>query len=309
VDLTPGQRRTLRDLIGRGRAPPFDPSLADRTRERLDEALADAGVVAADGTSVWLGKRPLTAGERCQALFRAIQMRERPEFEHSTPTAAGALLHKAIELDIGTEREADCRSICCGAADRLRAADRAFRRYWSDLDRFEAAELVAEAGRRLGLFRDSFPPLPRAWSPQAELRVRVRLAGGGVVLSGAPDLVIGRSRRLVVDFKSGRALPEHPEDMRFYALLLLLRTGVPPYRVATFFLDSGEWQAEDVTDRTIERAMDRVVEAAALACRLSRGLEPTLSPGGHCRWCPRRSDCPAVDSSLEMRSRPRRSAG
>jgi hypothetical protein len=49
--------------------------------------------------------------------------------------------------------------------------------------------------------------------------------------------------------------------MRFYALLLALRFGVPPYRVATLYLDSGEWQAEDVDARVLERAADRVVEA------------------------------------------------
>ena len=39
--------------------------------------------------------------------------------------------------------------------------------------------------------------------------------------------------------------------MRFYALLMTLRFGVPPYRVASLFLDSGEWQAEEVAEETL----------------------------------------------------------
>lgn len=97
---------------------------------------------------------------------------------------------------------------------------------------------------------------------------------------------------MVIDFKSGGAWPEHPEDMRFYALLLLLRTGVPPYRVATFFLDSGEWQTEDVTERTLERAADRVIAAAEVATELRSGRSPNLMPGGWCGWCPRAATCP-----------------
>jgi hypothetical protein len=128
------------------------------------------------------------------------------------------------------------------------------------------------------------------------LRLRALLGGGRVVLLGAPDLVLGRNRRLVIDFKSGGAWPEHPEDMRFYALLLLLRTGVAPYRVATFFLDSGEWQAEDVTEEILRRAGDRVVDTASAALRMIGGGAPQLSPGRHCGWCPVRLGCPvAVD--------------
>jgi hypothetical protein len=81
--------------------------------------------------------------------------------------------------------------------------------------------------------------------------------------------------------------------MRFYALLLALRFGVPPYRVATLYLESGSWQAEDVTDRVLERAADRVLSAvrAAASAQAGRGLE--LRPGPYCTWCPRSATCPS----------------
>src|SRR4029453_7368220 len=121
--------------------------------------------------------------------------------------------------------------------------DPSFARYWFGLGEFDRADLIAEAGRHLTLFRDSFPPMTRRWAPQTELTIRARLVDGAVVLTGTPDLQLGRVRRLVIDFKSGRAWPEHPEDMRFYALLPLLRTGVAPYAVATFFFVCGGGRA------------------------------------------------------------------
>jgi hypothetical protein len=88
--------------------------------------------------------------------------------------------------------------------------------------------------------------------------------------------------------------------MRFYALVMLLRTGVLPYRVATFFLDSGEWQAEDVDEPTLEHATERVIAAARTAAEMTRGGRPTLVPGRYCEWCPRADRCP--DSLARVRA-------
>jgi PD-(D/E)XK nuclease superfamily len=300
MELTPAQRRTLERLIGLGSPPPFAPDLAQRVRRSLEDRLRDAGVVAGSQDQLWLGKHRLNDRQRCEGLFQAGLNREGPRFEHSPVTASGRLFHKAIELDVATERAFDPLSVCERAARSAADQDGPFGRYWDGLDRFSRGDLLANAGRHLVLFRDSFPPLVRRWAPQPELYLKVVLAGGQVILSGAPDLVLGRTRRLAIDFKSGRAWPEHPEDMRFYALLLLLRTGVPPYRVATFFLDSGEWQAEDVSEETLERASDRVVAAAGTAVELCAGRTPELIPGRYCPRCPRVSTCPAA---AEIRAR------
>ena len=90
VDMTPAHRRTVEKLIGRGRAPPFDPSLAERVRTELDERLADAGIVPGREV-IWLGKHRLNDHQRCEGLFESTLLRERPGFEYSPRTAAGAL--------------------------------------------------------------------------------------------------------------------------------------------------------------------------------------------------------------------------
>ncbi len=294
MELTPAQRRTLEHLIGLGSTPDLASDLHERVRRSLEARLAAGGVRPGSAETIWLGKHRLNDRQRCEGLFQAGLLREGPAFEHSHVTASGRLFHKAIELDVATERAFDPFSVCERAAGRVAEQDGSFGKHWAALDHFDRADLLADGSRHLALFRDSFPPLPRRWAPQPELFVKVVLAGGRVVLSGAPDLVLGRRRRLAIDFKSGRAWPEHPEDMRFYALLLLLRSGVPPYRVATFFLDSGEWQAEDVSEQTLDRAAERVVAAARTAVELAAGRFPVLTPGPYCARCPRRSVCPAA---------------
>ena len=89
--------------------------------------------------------------------------------------------------------------------------------------------------------------LRRDLSPIAELSMRAELLGGSLVVSGKVDLVLGRpdmaqpmrGQRLLIDLKTGSAWPQPLKDNRAYALLHTLRFGVPPYRVASFFLEGG----------------------------------------------------------------------
>jgi hypothetical protein len=181
--------------------------------------------------------------------------------------------------------------------------DAAFRAYWEDLDPLQRDEALMDAAKTLELFRSTMPPLRRMrreLAPSTEWHVRAELLGGSLILSGQLDLVLGaaapaeptRATRLAIDLKTGRAWPEHAEDMRFYALLLALRFGVPPYRVATLYLDSGEWQAEDVDARVLEHASDRVVEAIRAVSASEAGRPLPLRPGPYCTWCPRAATCP-----------------
>ena len=100
---------------------------------------------------------------------------------------------------------------------------------------------------------------------------------------------------MAIDLKTGSAYAEYVEDNRFYALLLTLRFGIPPYRVASFFLEGGTWQHEDVTDDVLFRAADRVVETTRSAAAMLAGREPELTPGVWCAWCPRAATCPAAE--------------
>jgi hypothetical protein len=76
----------------------------------------------------------------------------------------------------------------------------------------------------------------------------------------------------IVDFKSGAERQEHRDDARFYALLECLRNGVPPFRIASYYLDSGEPRPEDVNEGVLEAPPG------------GRSMAPSVSPG--LRRCP-----------------------
>jgi hypothetical protein len=300
--LTPAQQRTLDELIAKGGPRPVFPAdLAHRLRSQLRGALEPLELAR----PVWLGKHRLNDHGRCEGLLTAGLQGEMPTFEYRRQTAAGSLAHKAIEIDVPRRRADDVATVVDRAVGQLCARDEAFGMYWRGLDDIDASDVREEAVRLVEQFRMTFPPLPRAWTPMVEFPIRQEF--GRVIVSGRVDLVIGgqdleepmRARRLAVDLKTGRAWPEFPEDMRLYALLLTLRTGVPPFRVASVFLDSGEWQAEDVSEEVLFHAADRVIEAARAWAEILRGRPPLLRPGPHCRWCPRAPACPGLAAVVD----------
>ena len=299
MELTPAQRRTSESLIGAGERPVFPPGLAQHLRDRIEEAVR----VLEPAEPLWLGKSGLNDHGRCSGLFDAVRSGERAPFAFTARFATGKLLHKAVELEVAGRQDRDVHSLMSEAVERL-IEDDAFSAYWSELDGLRQDETLMNAAKTLELFRGTMPPLRpmrRELTPATEWHIRAELLGGALVLSGTVDLVLGspaiaeanRATRLAIDIKTGRAWPEHAEDMRFYALLLTLRFGLPPYRVATLYLDSGEWQAEDVSEQVLERAADRVIETARTAVALDAGRAPELRPGPYCTWCPRSATCPS----------------
>jgi hypothetical protein len=298
IELTAAQRRTLEGLIGTSERPVFSPEVVGRVRDRIEEAVRAFEL----SEPLWLGKSSLNDLGRCPGLFDAVRSGERGAFRFSASSAAGRLAHKAVELEIAAREDLPSHHLVEQAAERL-GDDGAFREFWDGLDGLRRDEVLMEAAKTLELFRSTMPPLRRLrreLAPSTEWSVRAELSGGALVLSGQPDLVLGtasgaeplRATRLAIDLKTGRAWPEHAEDMRFYALVLALRFGVPPYRVATLYLESGEWQAEDVDARVLDRAADRVVEAVRAVAAAEAGRPLALTPGPYCTWCPRSTTCP-----------------
>jgi hypothetical protein len=303
--LTDPQRRTLDRLIGTGERPVFAAALRQRLVGRIEGAARELEL----REPLWLGKEALNQLARCEGRFAARLEGEDPPFEHSVNTATGVLVHKAIEVDVGARDGLDPHAIAITASERLTEREERFAEYWRERTGPEQDELLMDVVRKVTLFQGSFPPLRelrREMAPVTELAVKAQLLGGDLTLSGKIDLVLGvpdrlepgRGTRLAVDLKTGGAWPEYAEDMRFYALLMTLRFGVPPYRVASLFLDSGEWQAEEVAEETLFHAADRVVSAARAAGALLGGREPSLSPGSWCDWCPRAFECPGAGSRL-----------
>jgi hypothetical protein len=302
VELTDPQRRTLEGLIGTGERPMFTPDLTQRLRDRIEQAVRELELAE----PLWLGKEKLNDHARCEGKFQAAVAGEAPPFEHTQRSATGVLLHAAIEVEVGSRDGLDPHAIGGVALDRVLEREQRFVEFWRDRSPAEQDEVLMDVVRRVSLFQASFPPLKplrQQLAPISELRVRAELLGGELVLSGQIDLVLGlpdrlepsRAMRLVVDLKTGSAYPEFVEDMRFYALLMTLRFGVPPYRAASLFLESGSWQAEDVTEDLLWHAAERVIAAARTAAAATSHREPELNPGVWCGWCPRAATCPSAE--------------
>ncbi len=291
------QRRTIDELLEVGEGRTFALDVERELREAIERGISRVLDPATEPLVV--SKERLNELDRCEGSFHASIGGERPPFEHSAASAAGTLAHRAIEVDVAAGHDVEADRVVELASERL-GRDRRFAPYWDGLDEVARAELAMQALRSLEQFRASFPPvraLRRALAPVSELWLESRFARGRVRVRGKVDLLLnparpGRATRVLIDLKGGRARSEHPEDMRLYALLHTLRTGIPPMRVATFFLSSGEWMPEEVTESMLAHAADRVVAAAGSASRRARGDPPTLVPGPHCARCPVRARCP-----------------
>ena len=313
MQLTDPQRRTLQQLIGTGDRPVFPADLAQRLRDRIEGAARSLDLPE----TLWLGKEKLNDLGRCEGAFSSKIAGESPPFEHGRASATGVLQHRAIEVVVGAREPLDPHTAADLSVKRTVEKEERFAEYWAGLPAPERDDIQMEVVRRTILFEASFPPLRelrRELSPATELSVRAELLGGALVVSGKLDLLLGapdrlepmRATRIAIDLKTGGAYPQYAEDNRLYALVLALRFGVPPFRVASFFLEGGTWQAEDVDETTLFHAADRVVGAARSAAALHNGREPALTAGPWCGWCPRLQVCPAADpdarSSASQRS-------
>jgi hypothetical protein len=298
LELTSVQRRTLHELVDVGSGSSFPEGIEHRLRERIEEGI----LPFLGGSPIRLSKQRVNDLARCEGLFQSWLLGDGEPFRYGLRAAHGTLVHKAIELEIGSTASLDPRRLAERSARKLES-DRPFTSFWSELDGLDRDQPLMSTVRVLESFRASFPPLARlrrVLAPVCEHWLEAGFAGGAVTVIGKVDLVLNqpdpvRATRVLVDLKTGRAWPDHPEDMRLYALLYTLRYGVPPYRVATLFLSSGVPQAELVGERLLEHAANRVVSAVRAAFELrARGRDPGLDPGPHCARCPRKTSCSAV---------------
>lgn len=284
------------DLLALGQPRPrFGPEVADGLRGQLEEALRPVAD-GLGGEALWVTKQALSQVHACEGHYRS----EQDNFDWSPRTATGSVVHKALHLLISAKAELAPLDVVDHAIaafddDTRRSSPRVWLRQASELD---LAELRAFANEAVVKFLECWPPLPAKWVPRTETGLGADLCGGRIVLRGKVDLALGiargtEARVLIVDLKTGRGQPRHLDDLRFYALVQTLRVGVPPFRVASYYLDTATFHAEDVTAELLEIAAGRTVDAVTKMARL---LDPvavaSLSPGPTCRWCQLAPQCP-----------------
>lgn len=285
--------------IGQPR-PRFNPELRNELRGALEADLAST--VARLGAAMWVTKHDLAQVHTCEGHYRA---QKSEPFGWNSRNAEGTLVHKAIELSIATDHEHAALDLVDHAIASLLGDEgrRSPRPWLMQAGSLELAELRARANDTVVRFRECWPPLRRAWSPRTETGIGVDLCDSRVALRGKVDLVLGvaradQARCLIVDLKTGRPHAGHLDDLRFYALIQTLRVGVPPFRVASYYLDTATFQAEDVTEATLHAALRRTADGVVRMVELTDpAAAPVLTPGPTCGWCRLRSQCPESLSS------------
>lgn len=303
AQLTPAQEETLALIRATGDTrPEVDPMLRHRIRERIEAELQP--VASALHEPVFVTKRTLRQVLSCESHHEAERG---ADFEWSVAAARGTVAHKAIELSINRTDAPPPLALADGALERLADdPDQSIAGFLLGLDPDERAELRAEVADVVGKFQDLWPPLRRAWKPQTESSMRASFCGDKVQVRGKVDLTLGAPRgleagRLIVDLKTGGRSGGHLDDLRLYALLDTLRTGVPPFRLVGYYLDAGELDAEAVTPSVLEAATRRLLDGARKVVELRLGLRsPQVTPNPSCGWCCARETC---DGAATWRSR------
>jgi RecB family exonuclease len=304
AELNPAQREVLDALRAPERPRPrYDAGLRAALRAHLEEELGPLAALV-DRPAV-VTKRALGEVLSCEAHHLASTA---APFEWNVALARGVVVHRAIQLGVFRRDAPPPLELVDDALDRLADdPDAAVADYLLDLPEAERAELRGAASEVVSAFTELWPPLARTWFPRTETPVRAELCGGKVVLTGRVDLSLGvadgdRAGRVLVDLKTGGASAGHLHDLRFYALLETLRSGVPPLRLATSYLEAGDLAVEDVDEDVLEAAVRRTVQGARAVLELRLGLRsPAITPNPACRWCPAREGCEGAGRWEEAR--------
>src|SRR5437764_6664967 len=263
AELNP-QQRDVRDelLLYRQPRPTPDRELGRALRQRaIDELTAlAAGLDPTDWIRV--DKHRLSQAHTCTGYLRA---RSSEEFGWSVANVRGKVLHRALEGLIMSAYQRSPLELAHAAIDDL-AEDEDERSpgpFLAAMVPGDRQDLARDVNDLVVKFAADWPPLLAGWRPRVESPVK--LAFGPIHLQAQFDLALGvpladASRTFIVDFKSGWEHADHRLEARFYGLMETLRSRVPPYRVATYYLDSGDYTFDDVDEELLVRTFDWLVE-------------------------------------------------
>lgn len=299
--LSPVQQRTFALLRRPSEPLVFDPGFVEEIRTIATEAIAgfierlvagrDGRPFDPDETVLFIAKHRLASILGCE-----VQALADDEFAWNVAIAGGQIAHRAIELGLNWRGQPEPSSLVDEAIVRVIDDDRSLGDWVARLGEADRADLRSDAVERVTTFMECFPPIDMRSRPMTEARLRWPLSGP-IVLSGKVDLVIGRpvgseSRKVIIDLKTGRPRPQHRDDLRFYALIETLRTGVPPRKLVSYYLDAADAEAEDVSEGVLRTALRRTLDGidALVALHLDERAA-VKRPGFSCLWCPLAEDC------------------
>ncbi len=281
--------------------PAPDPVIIAAARARLEAAAAAWAEAIPAEVVVRVTKDAVAGVRRCEARHlaelegKADRARAEGEPEPEPPALVRGRLVDALFRQVATTSRvgddpvADAVAACEADGDPVEAA-------FAALGPVEREQVRAEVTAASATLVASWPALPAGAGVRTQERVLVALAGGRVLLTGRPDLTIGRPTRrragvLVCEAKSGSFRPAHLEELRFYALIEALRWGVAPFRGVVWSLGDGRIEAVEVDSDLVWSETLRVADAVTRLARLAAGEAPRPSANPLCPSCPLLSGC------------------
>ncbi|HEX4819571.1 MAG TPA: PD-(D/E)XK nuclease family protein [Acidimicrobiales bacterium] len=297
--LNPAQQHVLDVLAAkRDERPVFEADLGSRLRAQLEDGLSSL-VPVLDTLGIdrlFVNKHKVSSVLGCEVRFLA---EDEIGFEGWTvPIARGTVAHRAIELSMNMRGDPVPAELVDHALANLTEGQSDGLAEWlQSISELERADLRGQALNSVCAFLESWPPLHPRFRPRAESKVSVELLDGRIRLTGKVDLTLGvadglRAGKVLIDLKTGGFSPVHLDDLRFYALVEAVVRGVPPRRVATYYLESAKPQPEDITVPLLQSAAERVVGAVDRWVALrTAAVDPVRKPGPVCRWCPVLASC------------------
>ena len=262
----------------------MDPELAGGLREWLEDELAS--VVAAIPTS----RRPIRIGAAQINGSGALR---------GDDAALGRLVPCLFRQWVTTGSFGDPLTDALAGESALgdpAGTVEAVSRLPEDVRRLLSADVSSHAQR----IRNTWPVLSPSWHPRTRERLIVPLCGGGLVLGGTIDLIVGpqavsEATKCMVevsatDSQSERQTEHQTAHLHFYALLETMRAGAAPSRVATYHTGDGVLSVEPVDEHMLVGALLRTIDIARRSCALrvrdQHNVEEhcagELSAGQHC---------------------------
>jgi hypothetical protein len=295
--LTPIQQRVAAELLDLGGERPIaDLSWAPDLAQWIDDELRDHSPLVGPRQR-WVSKGSMSGALGCEAHYLATK----DDFEWSIEVAKGTVVHHAIALAAAGSNAAPRDLAHAALRQASTKGSRSLGAWLAGLPDEDRVALVGEAVVGIDSFRSAFPSIRAGWHPVAEYPVSTTIAAGKVRVSGRVDLSLGSNRsgpegierrRMLLEIKTGRPRGEHRSEHLLYALLELLRTGVAPWRAATYYTLDSTWVADDITEEVLDVAAGRLVAATRKLLELDGGRAPNRQAGWRCAFCPVAETCP-----------------
>ena len=277
----------LARLRGEGPRPVVDPGLAGGLRDWFEVGLAEAlSELPPVEEPVRVTKERLNQVMVCELHLAATAAAPRViTCELARGSLVDALFRQWVTVGQLDDPLIDALTALEAAGDQDEVVA-----YVMGLPTDERRQLVAEVAEHAASITAAWQVPSDAWYPRTQERIEVPLAGGRVVLAGVADLLLGgpagqRASVCVVEVKSGGRRVEHRSDQLFYALLETLRSGAPPFQVATYYTRTGDLDLEAVDAGVLTDVLARVLEGAVRLTRLAVGVAPSPTPNPLCAWC------------------------